>query len=168
MRILGIDPGYAIMGWGILDIKGNKFSVVDYGAITTDSKMEMDRRLEHLYNMLDSIIHEYKPEEAAIEELFFNNNAKTALLVGQARGVAILACVKGGLEISEYTPLQIKQALVGYGRADKKQIQAMVKTILNLKEAPKPDDTADAVAAAICHGHCLNSKKIMRNNKVKI
>ncbi|MDY6038483.1 MAG: crossover junction endodeoxyribonuclease RuvC [Eubacterium sp.] len=153
MRILGIDPGYAIMGWGILDLKGNKFSVVDYGAITTDASVDSPKRLQHIYAELCAIIARYEPEEAAIEELFFNNNAKTVILVGEARGVATLACVNSGLSISEYTPLQIKQALVGYGRADKKQVQAMVKAILNLKEAPKPDDTADAVAAAICHGH---------------
>ena len=158
MRILGIDPGYAILGWGILDMKGNHFSVVDYGAVTTDAKMEMPVRLQHLYTQLTAIIEQYQPEEAAIEELFFNNNAKTAIMVGQARGVAVLACVNGGLEISEYTPLQIKQDLVGYGRADKKQLQAMVKAVLNLSEVPKPDDTADAVAAAICHGHSAGNR----------
>ncbi|MBF1161538.1 MAG: crossover junction endodeoxyribonuclease RuvC [[Eubacterium] sulci] len=153
MRIIGIDPGYAIMGWGILDLKGNKFSVVDYGSITTDAGVEAAKRLQHIYAELGAIIAKYQPEEAAIEELFFNNNAKTVILVGEARGIAVLACANAGLDISEYTPLQIKQALVGYGRADKKQVQAMVKAILNLKEVPKPDDTADAVAAAICHGH---------------
>ena len=160
MRILGIDPGYAIMGWGILDMAGNHFSVVDYGSITTDAKMEMPERLKHLYNQLSAIIAEYTPEEVAIEELFFANNAKTAIQVGQARGVAILACVNAGLSIAEYTPLEIKQALVGYGRADKKQVQAMVKAILNLQEVPKPDDTADAVAAAICHGHSRGRRNI--------
>ena len=153
MRIIGIDPGYAIMGWGILDLKGNKFSVVDYGSITTDAGVDAANRLQHIYAELGAIIAKYEPEEAAIEELFFNNNAKTVILVGEARGIAVLACANAGLEISEYTPLQIKQALVGYGRADKKQVQAMVKAILNLKEVPRPDDTADAVAAAICHGH---------------
>ena len=153
MRIIGIDPGYAIMGWGILDLKGNKFSVVDYGSITTDAGVEAAKRLQHIYAELGAIIAKYQPEEAAIEELFFNNNAKTVILVGEARGIAVLACANAGLDISEYTPLQIKQALVGYGRADKKQVQAMVKAILNLKEVPKPDDTADAVAAAICNGH---------------
>ena len=153
MRIIGIDPGYAIMGWGILDLKGNKFSVVDYGSITTDAGVYVAKRLQHIYAELGAIIAKYEPEEAAIEELFFNNNAKTVILVGEARGIAVLACANAGLEISEYTPLQIKQALVGYGRADKKQVQAMVKAILNLKEVPRPDDTADAVAAAICHGH---------------
>lgn len=153
MRIIGIDPGYAIMGWGILDLKGNKFSVVDYGSITTDAGVDAAKRLQHIYAELGAIIAKYEPEEAAIEELFFNNNAKTVILVGEARGIAVLACANAGLEISEYTPLQIKQALAGYGRADKKQVQAMVKAILNLKEVPRPDDTADAVAAAICHGH---------------
>lgn len=153
MRIIGIDPGYAIMGWGILDLKGNKFSIVDYGSITTDAGVDAAKRLQHIYAELGAIIAKYEPEEAAIEELFFNNNAKTVILVGEARGIAVLACANAGLEISEYTPLQIKQALVGYGRADKKQVQAMVKAILNLKEVPRPDDTADAVAAAICHGH---------------
>lgn len=160
MRIIGIDPGYAIMGWGILDLKGNKFSVVDYGSITTDAGVETPKRLQHIYAELGAIIAKYQPEEAAIEELFFNNNAKTVILVGEARGIAVLACANAGLEISEYTPLQIKQALVGYGRADKKQVQAMVKAILNLKEVPKPDDTADAVAAAICHGHSRGRRVI--------
>lgn len=162
MRILGIDPGYAILGYGILDKIGNKFQVVTYGSITTDSKMEMPDRLKVLYDELTEIIKRYEPEEAAIEELFFNNNAKTVILVGEARGVAVLACAKAGLAISEYTPLQIKQALVGYGRADKKQVQAMVKAILNLDEVPKPDDTADAVAAAICHGHSGGKKRTLR------
>ncbi len=161
MRILGIDPGYAILGWGVVDKIGNKFQAVDFGAITTDKDMPMTERLECLYDQLRELIGEYNPQVASIEQLYFNNNAKTAINVGQARGVAVLACVKGGLEINEYTPLQIKQALVGYGRADKKQIQFMVKTILNLRETPKPDDTADALAAAICHGHSADNKFLM-------
>ncbi len=158
MRILGIDPGYAIMGYGVLDYSGNRFTTVAYGSIETDSKMEMPDRLKYLYDGLEAVIKEYGPEEAAIEELFFNNNAKTAILVGEARGIAVLACVENGLKISEYTPLQIKQSLVGYGRAEKAQVQAMVKMILNLSEVPKPDDTADAVAAAICHAHAGTSR----------
>lgn len=160
MRILGIDPGYAILGYGILDKVGNHFSVVTYGSILTDAKMDMPSRLRTLYDNLSSIIAEYRPDEAAIEELFFNNNAKTAILVGEARGVAVLACAHGQLKISEYTPLQIKQALVGYGRADKKQVQSMVKAILHLEKVPKPDDTADALAAAICHGHSSGHDRI--------
>lgn len=162
MRILGIDPGYAILGWGVIDMNGNHFKVVDYGAVTTDSKMEMPDRLKVLYNSLMDIITEYEPDVASVEELFFNTNAKTAILVGQARGVAVLACANSGLEIEEYTPLQIKQGLVGYGRAEKKQVQLMVKTILNLPQIPKPDDTADALAAAICHGHAAGNRKRMK------
>lgn len=163
MKILGIDPGYAIMGYGIVEMKGNHFSVCGYGALTTDSGMNMPDRLKHLYTQLMDIIREYEPDVAAIEELFFNTNVKTAIMVGQARGVAILACANSGLEIFEYTPLQIKQGLVGYGRAEKAQIQAMVKTILNLKAVPKPDDTADALAAAICHGHSAGFHNKFKN-----
>ena len=160
MRIIGIDPGYAIMGWAVLDLEGNHFKAVDYGVVTTDAGVPMSLRLQHLYAELLAIIGQYKPGEAGIEELFFNTNAKTAIGVGEARGVAMLACVNSGLEVSEYTPLQIKQALVGYGRADKTQVQFMVKTMLNLPSVPKPDDTADALAAAICHGHSADSRKI--------
>lgn len=153
MRIIGIDPGYAIMGWGVVDIEGNRFRVVAYDSILTDKDRPMPERLMKLYSELSYIIEKYRPDEASIEELYFNDNAKTAIMVGEARGIALLACETGGLRISEYTPLQIKQALVGYGRAEKKQVQQMVKTILNLEKVPKPDDTADALAAAICHGH---------------
>ena len=167
MKILGIDPGYAILGYGVIEKTGNRFRVCNYGAITTDAGMEMTDRLEHLYDSLREIIEEEKPDVASIEQLFFNTNAKTAIMVGQARGVAVLACVKGGLEVAEYTPLQIKQALVGYGRADKKQVQMMVKTILNLKEVPKPDDTADALAAAICHGHSADTRKRLKELNIR-
>ena len=153
MIILGIDPGYAILGWGVIEMKGNHFKVLDYGSVTTDSKMEMPDRLKVLYNSLMDIIVRYEPDVASIEELFFNTNAKTAILVGQARGVAVLACANSGLEIDEYTPLQIKQAVVGYGRADKIQVQKMVKTILGVESLPKLDDTTDSMAAAICHAH---------------
>ena len=153
------------MGYGIVDMKGNHFSVVGHGAVTTPAKMDMPSRLKILYNSLMDIIAEYEPETVSIEQLFYNTNQKTVIMVGQARGVAILACANSGLEINEYTPLQIKQALVGYGRADKKQVQAMVKTILNLKEVPKPDDTADALAAAICHGHSAKGRDILKKLK---
>ena len=153
MRILGIDPGYAIMGYGVVDFSGNRFRPVHFGALTTDKDTPMPDRLKHLYCGMTQLIQEYQPEVVSIEELFFNQNTTTALLVGQARGVAILACANFGIPVREYTPLQIKQALVGYGRAEKKQVQQMVKAILNLDAVPKPDDTADALAAAICHGH---------------
>jgi len=153
MKILGIDPGYAIMGYGIIEMNGNHFNSCKYGTITTSSKTDMPDRLKFIYNELMEIIFCFEPEAASIEELFFNTNSKTALLASQARGVAVLACANSGIPVYEYTPLQIKQALVGYGRAEKEQVQIMVKTILNLKELPKPDDAADALAAAVCHGH---------------
>ncbi len=170
MRILGIDPGYAIMGYGIIDTRGNTFKVCAYGSITTESDMDMPSRLKSIYSDLTEIISKYEPDELAIEELFFNTNTTTAIKVGQARGVAILACANFGMEIEEYTPLQIKRSLTGYGRAEKKQVQEMVKTILNLNQVPKPDDTADALAVAICHGHSGKQKKrmktILKNRKI--
>ena len=153
MRILGIDPGYAIMGYGVVELIGNKFKVIEYGSIMTESRKNMTDRLKHIYYELMQLINRTDPDVAAIEELFFNTNTTTAIKVGQARGVSILACANSGIETNEYTPLQVKRALTGYGRADKKQVQHMTKTILNLKEVPKPDDTADALAIAICHGH---------------
>ena len=167
MIILGIDPGYAILGWGVVDKTGNHFRAIDYGAVTTDKDMDMPQRLELLYNGLREIIEEYRPEEARIEKLVFNTNTTTAINVGQARGVAMLACIKGGLRVAEYTPLEIKQALVGYGRADKSQVQFMVKTMRNLAEVPKPDDTADALAAAICHGHSADNRLQQRLGDIR-
>lgn len=153
MIIFGIDPGFAITGYGIVKYEGNKFSVVDYGAITTASTMELPKRLLHLHDSLEKLIGQYKPDAIAIEELFFNKNIKTALTVGHGRGVAVLAAAESGVEVFEYTPLQVKQSVVGYGRAEKGQVQQMVKIILNLPKIPKPDDVADALAIAICHGH---------------
>lgn len=153
MRILGIDPGYAIMGWGVLEYQGNRFQTIAYGSLETDAGIPMPMRLKEIYDGLSEIIRLYQPTEAAIEELFFHRNTTTVIGVGEARGIAMLACVEGGLTVSEYTPMQIKQALVGYGKADKKQVQEMVRTILHLDKVPKPDDTADAIAAAICHAH---------------
>ncbi len=153
MIIVGIDPGIAILGYGIVEYKGNHFKTLEYGGIFTDSKEHMPKRLEIIYNSLYDILEKYKPDAVAIEELFFNKNTKTALVVGQARGVTILAAAHLKLNIYEYTPLQVKQGVVGYGRADKQQVQSMTKQILNLKETPKPDDVADALAIAICHAH---------------
>ena len=127
MRILGIDPGYAIMGYGVLDYKGNKFTPIKYGSITTEAHTPNEERLKILYEELTAIIKEYQPDECAIEELFYNTNATTAIMVGEARGMALLACAQAGIRIAEYTPLEIKSALTGYGKADKKQVQAMVK-----------------------------------------
>ncbi len=153
MIIIGVDPGFAITGYGIVKYDNNKFCVLDYGAIITDSKLKLSERLLILNNRLEELIACYNPDVFAIEELFFNKNIKTALNVGHGRGVVLLAAARNNKEIFEYTPLQVKQSVVGYGRAEKTQIQQMVKMILNLREIPKPDDVADALAVAICHGH---------------
>ena len=159
MIILGIDPGYAIVGWGILDYQGNKFRVLDYGAITTDASMEMYARFQSIHNDLNRIIELYRPEAMAIEELFFNSNRTTAINVAQARGVLLLSALNHNVPIFEYTPLQVKQAVAGYGRAEKQQVQQMTKMLLNLESVPKPDDTADALAIAICHAHSYNPRR---------
>ena len=157
MIILGIDPGYAIVGWGVIDYTANRFKVIDYGAVTTEAGTDFGERLEAVYDGIDRIIKMYRPDAMAIEKLFYNTNAKTVIDVAQARGVINLAAVKGGIEIFEYTPLQVKQSVVGYGRAEKKQVQEMTRVILKLEKIPKPDDTADALAMAICHAHASGS-----------
>lgn len=153
MIILGIDPGIAIVGWGVLEYSGSKFKVLDFGSIQTPSDMSTEDRLCAIYEALTSIIKKYKPEQMAIEELFWNTNQKTGIRVSEARGVILLCAKRNGLTIAEYTPLQVKQAVVGYGRAEKKQVITMVTMLLNLPKPPKPDDTADALAIAICHAH---------------
>lgn len=159
MRILGIDPGYAILGWGVIDYDNSKFNVIAFDSIITDKDTPMPNRLKQLYEGLNEIIEIYHPDEVAIEELYFNNNAKTAIMVGEARGICLLPAANFNIPIFEYTPLQIKQALVGYGRAEKKQVQIMTKSMLSLSKVPKPDDTADALACAICHAHSRNVVK---------
>lgn len=159
MIILGIDPGFAIVGVGIIEYKGNKFRVLDYYAVTTKAHTPIEERLQAIYKGINEAIAKYKPDFMAVEELFFNNNAKTAIQVGQARGVILLSAVNNSVPIYEYTPLQVKQAVVGYGRAQKTQIQQMVKAILSLDEIPKPDDVADALAIAICHAHSYKMVK---------
>ena len=151
MLILGIDPGTAICGFGLIEVKNGKSKMVDAGVIRTPAKQALELRLETIYDNLSEIIKETKPDEAAVEDLFFAQNVTTAMSVSHARGVILLALIKNGIDHASYTPLQIKQALTGYGRAEKQQIQQMVKTMLNLKEIPKPDDCADALAVAICH-----------------
>ena len=151
--ILGIDPGYAIVGYGVIEYLNNHFKVVEYGAITTEAHTEFPQRLLHIYTELQEIIKRNKPVAMAIEKLFFNTNAKTAIDVAQARGVILLGAKESGMGIFEYTPLQVKQSVVGYGRAEKKQVQEMTRIMLGLEKVPKPDDTADALAMAICHAH---------------
>lgn len=151
MKILGIDPGIAMVGYGIISVEGSRLTMLEYGTIETSSKSKTTERLAYIYSELCQIIKEYQPQELAIEELFINKNMKTAIQVGQARGVEILACVHNGMEVYEYTPLQIKNSLTSNGRAEKSQVQEMVKVILRLDDIPRPDDAADALAAAICH-----------------
>lgn len=158
MRILGIDPGYAIIGWGILDFESGTCKVVDYGAITTPAGMDFPKRLGIIYDMAYELMEKYQPEVMSIEKLFFTNNKTTGIDVAQARGCVVLAAEQHHLEIHEYTPMQVKQAVVGYGKANKKQVMEMTRMILGLAEVPKPDDTADALAMAICHGHVNGSK----------
>ena len=153
MKILGIDPGYAIIGYGVLEYRSNHFTVIDYGAITTDAGVPFNRRLEIIFDELSGLLEKHRPDAMSVEKVFYNNNAKTVIDVSQARGVIMLAAQKARVPVFEYTPLQVKQSVVGYGRAEKKQIQEMTRRILNLDEVPKPDDTADALAMAICHGH---------------
>lgn len=153
MRILGIDPGFAITGYSIIDYQGNKFKLIDSGAVKTKAGESFPLRLTKIYDDLSMIIDEYKPDAISVEELFFNNNVKTAINVAQARGVVLVVGCQKQIPTYEYTPLQIKQAVAGYGRADKIQVQKMVKSILNVEKLPKLDDTTDSMAAAICHAH---------------
>ena len=151
MRIIGIDPGTGILGFGVIDVIGDKIKMVDAGVVTTPAHTPLDIRLEDIFDSLTEIIADTKPDAMSIETLFFAQNVTTAMSVSHARGVAMLAGRKGGMPIAEYTPLQIKQTITGYGKACKKQVQEMVRIQLGLKEVPKPDDCADALAAAITH-----------------
>ena len=166
MRIIGIDPGYAIVGFGIVDYIGGKFTVLDYGAITTDKDTPFPQRLCEIYDDYCHILDTWKPDALSIERLYFTNNQKTGIDVAQARGVIMMAAQQRNIEINEYTPLQVKQAVVGYGQAVKKQVQEMTRKILKLKTIPKPDDTADALAMTICHGQ--SSGSLIRNLKTNI
>ena len=153
MVILGIDPGFAIVGWGVLECVGGKFRVMGYGSIQTKAGLPIEERLAQIYSGMNTIIDKYKPDTMSIEELFWNTNQKTGICVAEARGTILLAAHQKGLKIFEYTPLQVKQAVVGYGRAEKKQVITMVTSMLKLPTPPKPDDTADALAIAVCHAH---------------
>lgn len=151
MRIIGIDPGTGILGFGVIDVDKHKMKLVEAGVITTPAHTPHDERLEEIFDGLTEIIASTKPDLFSIEKLFFSRNITTAMTVSEARGVALLVARKAGLSISEYTPMQIKQSVTGYGKADKKQVQEMVRVQLGLQEVPKPDDCADALAAAITH-----------------
>lgn len=153
MRIIGIDPGYAIVGYGIVEYDNFRFNTVGYGAITTQAGTDFNLRLESIYDDMTTVLNKYKPECMSIEKLYFNTNTTTAIDVAQARGVILLAAKKCNVPVFEYTPLQVKQSITGYGKAEKHQVMEMIKSFLSLKSVPKPDDTADALAIAVCHGH---------------
>ena len=165
MVILGIDPGLAIVGWGVIDYQGSRFRTLAYGSILTPAGMETPARLALIHRELTEIIRKYKPAQMAVEELFFNTNITTGIRVAEARGVILMTGQEMGVELFEYTPLQVKQAVVGYGRAEKKQVISMVTRLLGLPEPPKPDDTADALAIAICHAHSGCSRLANYYNK---
>ncbi|MGN1034454.1 MAG: crossover junction endodeoxyribonuclease RuvC [Oscillospiraceae bacterium] len=167
MRIIGIDPGYAIVGYGILDYANRIFKKVKSGVILTKAKIQFEVRLQYIYTELNLILQETKPDYMAIERLYFTTNQKTAIDVAQARGVIMLAAVQSKIEVFEYTPLQIKQAIVGYGKAEKKQMINMVTSILKLKEKPDIDDEADALAVAVCHAHSYNPNNIKMQEQIK-
>lgn len=165
MRILGIDPGLAIVGWGVIESDGGRYRPVAYGAIRTPAHTELPLRLQMIYADMKTIISKYRPEEMAVEELFFTNNITTGIAVAEARGVILLSASQHALPVFEYTPMQVKQAVVGYGNATKHQVQEMTKRLLHLDKLPKPDDAADAIAIALCHARSSTSliAKAMRN-----
>jgi len=166
MRILGIDPGYGITGFGVVEADRGNFSLLRYGAITTPAGMDFSARLEIIYEDMRKLLEVAKPEAVAIEELFFGQNVTTGIGVAQSRGVILLAVRQAGLPVFQYKPMQVKQAVVGYGNATKHQVQEMTKRLLKLEKLPKPDDAADAIAIALCHGRSNTSliAKAMRNS----
>lgn len=165
MRVLGIDPGYAIVGYGTVEYQNNKFYPVEFGAVTTEANTPFEDRLKEVYDQLDIVIKRAKPQAIAIEKLYFTTNQKTVIQVAMARGVILLCAKNNNIPIFEYTPLQIKQSVAGYGKAVKKQVMEMTRILLKLEKVPKPDDTADALAVAICHCHSYRSQ--LRNFKLK-
>jgi len=172
MRVLGIDPGTAIVGYGVIDFNKNKYEVVDYGCIYTDKELPMEKRLKIIFNEMNELIEKYSPDEMAVEELFYFKNNKTVISVGQARGVIVLCGELNNVKQDSYTPLQVKMGITGYGKSEKKQVQLMVQRILKLKELPKPDDAADALAIAVTHINSLKSglniPKQSQNKNLKI
>lgn len=162
MIVLGLDPGYAIVGYGAIETGNGRHKLLCYGAITTPAGMEMSRRLLEIQRDMNTLLDTVKPDAVAIEELFFNNNITTGIGVAQARGVILTAAERQGVPIYEYTPSQVKQAVVGYGKAEKRQVMDMTRRILKLAQIPKPDDAADALALAICHGHCATGVQLQK------
>lgn len=165
MVVLGIDPGFAIVGFGVVKCSGSRYQPLDYGAIVTRAGTPFPRRLEIVADALDSVLRKHPIDAVSIEKLYFQNNQKTAIQVAEARGVILLCCQRAGLDIYEYTPLQVKSAVTGYGQAQKRQVMEMTRRLLCLKEVPRPDDTADALALAICHGQAAGS--VMRRQLLR-
>lgn len=155
IRILGIDPGYAIVGFGVIDYDGRNFTPLEYGAVLTEANTPFTERLKAIHTDIEFIFEKFHPDCMAIEKLFFTTNQKTAIDVAQARGVVVLSAARRNIPVSEYTPLQVKSAVVGYGKAEKRQVMEMTKNLLGLANIPRPDDAADALAIAICHGHSV-------------
>ena len=169
MRILGIDPGYAIVDYGVIEYRSGQYLPVEYGAVTTEAGVEFSRRLAEIYDGMQELLNRLKPEAAAVEKLYFSNNKTTGIGVAEARGVILLALSQAGVPLFEYTPMQVKQAVTGYGKALKPQMQEMTRKLLRLRQVPKPDDTADALALAICHGQAAGStlrRELLRRGKV--
>ena len=166
MKILGIDPGIAIVGYGMIEYHAGRFGVIDYGAVTTKAGMKLSDRLRNIYEDINILIERFKPDAFAVEELFFNTNVTTGIAVAHGRGVIVLAAAVQNVPIFEYTPLQVKQGVAGYGRADKAQVQRMVKSLLNLPAVPKPDDVSDALAVAICHAHASGYQNLTQAESV--
>ena len=158
MRVLGIDPGYAIVGWGVVEYVGNRFAPVGFGAVITEKDTPFEQRLVEIYEGILDVCRRYKPEAISIEKLYYQHNQTTVIGVAEARGVILLAAAQYGIPVYEYTPMQIKQAVTGYGKAVKKQIQEMTRILLHLPEIPRPDDTADALAMAVAHCHCAGNR----------
>ncbi len=165
MLVLGIDPGLATTGYGLVRQVEGKLQAVACGVVSTPAGQALPQRLQQLYRELTDLVQQYRPDEAAVEELFFSRNVRTAMSVGQARGVTLLALADANLALAEYTPLEIKQAVSGFGRADKRQMQMMVKMLLNLERIPRPDDAADALAVAICHIHSIRLHQVIRDSQ---
>lgn len=166
MKILGIDPGIAIVGYGMIEYQSGRFGVIDYGAVTTKAGMKLSDRLRNVYEDINILIERFQPDAFAVEELFFNTNVTTGIAVAHGRGVIVLAAAVQNVPIFEYTPLQVKQGVAGYGRADKAQVQRMVKSLLNLSAIPKPDDVSDALAVAICHAHASGYQNLTQTESV--
>ena len=165
MIVLGIDPGYAIVGWGLIEYKNNTYKPLRFGAITTDADMDFNQRLKVIYDDVCEIIRRFKPQALSIEKLYFQTNQKTAIMVAEARGVTLLAAKQAEIPIFEYTPLQVKTAVTGYGKAKKPQVMEMTRRLLNLPDVPKPDDTADALAIAICHTQACGGELRQKHKK---